>query len=238
MPDGGTIAIAVDRATPPKGDSLPAGRYVRLTVRDSGSGMDAETLQKAIEPFFSTKELGKGTGLGLSMIHGLALQLKGSLRLNSELGRGTRAELWLPESKLPQVEEAVPQNPEVKEMDTDNLAVLVVDDDALIAMSTAAMVEDLGHIPIEANSGDEAIRILSSDAKVDLLITDFSMPKMNGAELARRATAVRPGLPVLLATGYADLPAGSTMDVPRISKPFRQVQLQSEITKLIAAARG
>ena len=96
--------------------------------------------------------------------------------------------------------------PRQRSQDPENLAVLVVDDDALISMSMAAIIEDLGHLPFEANSGEEAIRVLKSDAKVDLLITDFSMPKMNGLELARRAASIRPGLPILLATGYAELP--------------------------------
>jgi PAS domain S-box-containing protein len=233
LPDGGTISVTVDRAKADEGDAVPAGSYIRLVVQDDGLGMDPETLQKSIEPFFSTKELGKGTGLGLSMIHGLALQLHGTLRLTSKIGEGTRAELWLPEAEEGVDEAALEERPQPKSQTTENLAVLVVDDDALIAMSTAAMIEDLGHLPLEAYSGDEAIRILSSDAKIDLLITDFSMPKMNGAELARRAAAIRPGLPILLATGYAELPPGSTVNLPRIGKPFRQEQLQSEISKLI-----
>jgi CheY-like chemotaxis protein len=233
MPDGGNISVIVDRAMADEGGSLPAGSYIRLVVQDNGQGMDADTLQKAIEPFFSTKELGKGTGLGLSMIHGLALQLRGTLRLTSKIGEGTRAELWLPEAEAGVDETEVEDLPRLRSQNTDPLAILVVDDDALIAMSTAAMIEDLGHLPLEAYSGDEAIRVLSSDAKVDLMITDFSMPKMNGAELARRAAAIRPGLAILLASGYAELPPGSKVDLPRISKPFRQEQLQSEISKLI-----
>jgi PAS domain S-box-containing protein len=233
MPDGGTISVTVDRAQAGEGDALPPGSYIRLAVQDDGLGMDSDTLQKAIEPFFSTKELGKGTGLGLSMIHGLALQLGGALRLTSQIGEGTRAELWLPEAKAGIGEDAMEEHPQHRVPHAEGLAVLIVDDDALIAMSTAAMIEDLGHLPIEAYSGDDAIQVLESDATVDLLITDFAMPKMNGAELARQAAVIRPGLPILLATGYAELPPGNTVNLPRIGKPFRQEQLQSEISRLI-----
>ena len=231
MPEGGVLSVKIDDAVVGEGGDLAAGRYVRLVVSDSGYGMDAETLKKATEPFFSTKEVGKGTGLGLSMIQGLVSQLKGSLRLTSEVGLGTTAELWLPATLLPahvsQVDDPVPQSSSLEG------TILVVDDDALISMSTVAMLEDLGHKVIEANSGERALEILGSDGVVDLLITDYSMPRMTGAQLAKLARAVRPDLPILLATGYADLPPGAEMDLPRISKPYRQNQLAAEIVKLM-----
>lgn len=233
MPHGGVLRIEADRAEATGEGTLSAGSYVRLIVTDTGQGMDAETLEKATEPFFSTKELGKGTGLGLSMIHGLAIQLNGALVLSSEVGRGTRAELWLP------VTDAVPE-PSVDERkespeqpEPSKFSVLVVDDDILIAMSTVAMLEDLGHEVFQADSGEEALQILRSDVEIDLLLTDFSMPKMTGGQLARAARELRPDLPVLLATGYAELPPNTEIDLPRLGKPYQQDRLAAEIDKLL-----
>jgi PAS domain S-box-containing protein len=231
MPDGGVLTITVDHLEASTAE-LPPGRYVRLTVSDTGSGMDAETLQKATEPFFSTKELGKGTGLGLSMVHGLAIQLKGILRLSSQVGVGTNAELWLPVTAMI-AEETKPLAIEPVGQLNARITVLVVDDDALIAMSTVDMLEDLGHEVIEAHSGERALEILRDRRTIDLLVTDYSMPRMNGVQLAAAARELRPDLPVLLATGYAELPAGSRNDLPRIGKPYRQNQLAAEIVKVL-----
>ncbi len=232
MPDGGVLSIAVDHLDAPLGAELPPGHYVRLTVSDTGHGMDATTLVKATEPFFSTKELGKGTGLGLSMVQGLAVQLNGTLRLASQVGIGTKAELWLPVTAIaPEAKQ--PVVPERNGEAVEKITILVVDDDALIAMSTVDMLEDLGHDVIEANSGDRALEILRGDLAVDLLVTDYAMPRMNGAQLAAAARQVRPELPVLLATGYAELPAGSGAGLPRISKPYQQNQLAAEIVKVL-----
>jgi CheY-like chemotaxis protein len=205
---------------------------VRLTVADTGHGMDARTLHKATDPFFSTKELGKGTGLGLSMVHGLAMQLNGALRLTSKVGHGTQAELWLPVTSMA-AEQVKPAMIELNGEATERITILVVDDDALIAMSTVDMLEDLGHEVIEANSGDRALEILRKDDTVDLLVTDYSMPRMNGAQLAAAARKIRPELPILLATGYAELPAGSALDLPKINKPYQQDQLAAEIVKVL-----
>jgi PAS domain S-box-containing protein len=239
MPNGGVLSITVDHLEASPAADLPAGHYVRLVVSDTGYGMGSETLQKATEPFFSTKELGKGTGLGLSMVHGLAVQLNGALRLSSQVGHGTRAELWLPVTDIgakhgdTATEKAKPTVAEAKDKPTEKVTVLVVDDDALIAMSTVAMLEDLGHDVIEANSGDRALEILRDNRTVDLLVTDYSMPRMNGAQLAAAAREIRPELPILLATGYAELPAGSAIGLPRIGKPYQQDQLAAEIVKLL-----
>ena len=195
--------------------------------------MDSATLSKATEPFFSTKELGKGTGLGLSMIDGLARQLGGTLRLSSVVGRGTTAEIWLPVTTRPVAFATVERV--VAETSASNMTVLVVDDDVLISMSTAMMVEDLGHEVIEVNSGLAALEVLRSGRKVDLLITDFSMPKMNGAQLATAAKELRPHLPILLATGYAELPVGTDRKFPRLSKPYRQEQLAAVIAETMRA---
>jgi signal transduction histidine kinase len=234
MPEGGLLTIDVEERRARPGSDLAPGRYVCLTVSDTGCGMSPETLKRATEPFFSTKELGKGTGLGLSMIQGLAAQLNGALRLTSELGRGSRAELWLPATTVA-VQPAKPQTSRTVADQTNmpKITVLIVDDDALIAMSTVEMLEDLGHDVIEANSASRALEILQNGRVVDLLITDYSMPKMNGAQLAAAARELRPGLPILLATGYAELPSNSGVDLPRIAKPYRQDQLAASIAKVL-----
>lgn len=232
MPDGGSVTISTDQVMLAGDVHLPDGVYLSLTVTDTGIGMSEETLAKATEPFFSTKELGKGTGLGLSMIHGLAIQLNGALRLSSKLNEGTRAEFLIPATEVgapvPEpVAEARPR--QVGSQKT----ILVVDDDPLIAMSTVDLLEDLGHVVIEANSGAEALQFVESGRKIDLVITDYSMPKMNGGQLASALRSTHPDLPILLATGYAELPPGTEIDLPRLSKPYDQQQLEREIAKLL-----
>jgi len=239
MPDGGTISIDVDVAHARGQVDLAAGDYVRVTVSDTGQGMDAMTLSKAMEPFFTTKELGKGTGLGLSMVHGLALQLNGALRLESAAGRGTRAELWLPVTSQAAAEPA-PAEAVSREnaAASKGVTILLVDDDALISNSTAYLLEDLGHEVIEANSGTSALEVLRNGRKVDLLLTDYSMPNMTGMQLAYAARELRPDLPIVIATGYAELPAGVSTDIARLRKPYQQHQLVAEIAKALGAARS
>jgi CheY-like chemotaxis protein len=208
---------------------------VAITVRDTGTGMDPETLKRAIEPFFSTKELGKGTGLGLSMVHGLAVQLKGALRLSSAPDIGTAAELWLPVVVGPVL--ALGTAPLEPSACSPAARILLVDDDPLVSASTVVMLEDLGHAVTEVASGTEAMAVLRSDAAIDLMITDYAMPRMTGLDLARAARATRPGLLVLLTTGYADRPDGEGTDLPRLSKPYSQEQLSAQIAALLATDR-
>jgi signal transduction histidine kinase/FixJ family two-component response regulator len=234
MPDGGKIAIGLRKAVQAIGtEHLAAGEYVVLTVADEGTGMDAETLAKAIEPFFSTKELGKGTGLGLSMIHGLALQLNGDLRLTSVVGQGTTAELWIPVSVAESCSDvAIVAAMETVKKPSGPKRVLLVDDDLLIAMSSADMLMDLGHEVVEAHSGQEALEYLGDGSRFDLMVTDYSMPGMNGGELTRAARLIIPDLPILIASGYSELPPGLDLDVVRLGKPYTQEQLANEIDKL------
>nr|WP_245431742.1 PAS domain-containing hybrid sensor histidine kinase/response regulator [Rhizobium sophoriradicis] len=234
MPDGGVLSISLreEQVVGDAGD-LDGGTYLVLSVTDNGSGMDAETLKKAVDPFFSTKELGKGTGLGLSMIHGLAVQLNGALRLTSKLGVGTTAELWLPAT------ERRPEQPAETDLPlpqtASKLKILLVDDDTLIAMSSVEMLEDLGHEVVEANSGSQALELIRTGGHFDVMITDYSMPGMTGAQLAQAVRTIRPTLPIVLATGYADLPAGAEVDLPRLGKPYNQDQLAREIHKAMAS---
>lgn len=236
MPDGGTVLLTIDEQSAEPGSQLAQGRYLRLCVRDTGIGMDAATLNRAIEPFFSTKELGKGTGLGLSMVHGLALQLGGDLRLSSVPRQGTTAELWLPIA-LGQGE-PLPRPSVIPIVTVAALKVLVVDDDPLVAMSTSDMLEDLGHEVVMVNSGDEAFQLLRNGLEIDVLITDHAMPGMTGLQLARQTRDLRPELPILLATGYADLPQGAASDFARLAKPYQQTDLSSQLRELLTHRRA
>jgi PAS domain S-box-containing protein len=226
MPDGGEIAIAAtcEKVAAAHKTGLPPGDYLCLSVRDHGEGMDPDTLAKAAEPFFTTKGIGKGTGLGLPMVHGMAEQVDGRLLLESVPGQGTTAEIWLPTARSGASvnqpgEEAVaePAAPRA-------LTVLAVDDDALVLFNTVAMLEEQGHHVLEAMSGETALKLLQ-DNRVDLVITDQAMPQMTGAQLIDAIRAGWPGLPVILATGYAELPAGMARDTPKLAKPFAEADL-------------
>jgi PAS domain S-box-containing protein len=236
MPEGGTITIAARTAAVAKDDvaGLSPGRYVCLAVIDTGEGMDEATLARAAEPFFTTKGVGKGTGLGLSMIHGLALQSGGALRLSSTPGKGTTVELWLPvaaRAAAPVLEPAE----RVLSRNARQLAVLVVDDDDLVLLNTVAMLEDLGHTVLQADSGAAALKLLRGENGVELLITDQAMPRMTGAQLAEVVQCEWPGLPIILASGYADLPPGIASDLRRLAKPFRQEDLAEAINEVAPA---
>jgi len=237
MPDGGTITIGAREELGRADEGLPQDHYVCLWVADTGTGMDAETLKRAGEPFFTTKGLGRGTGLGLSMVYGLAAQLQGSLLLKSWPGAGTTAEIWLPATQAAVAEaEAEISQPHAA---TGPLEVLAVDDDLLVLDNVAAMLEDLGHKVTTARSGQEALGVLGREGKFDLLITDHAMPEMTGLQLAERAAALRPALRIILATGYAELPAGQHTDLPRLGKPFDQTILAKSIAAAMQGkARG
>jgi len=231
MPDGGVITIAAD-FPPAVPNELQAGRYVRVRVSDRGIGMNPQTLAKAIEPFFSTKDVGRGTGLGLSMVHGLAIQHGGLFELSSEEHVGTTATLWLPAATTAPV--PLPAEQEPASVHIKSGTILVVDDDALISMATVDMLEDLGHTVLEARSGRQALEIIGSGQKIDVMMTDHAMPGMTGMELAELVRDRLPDLPILLATGYAELPAKPKFELPRISKPYAQDVLKKELEKLLS----
>ena len=237
MAGGGTITLtaACERVAPGAPDLAP-GDYVRLTVVDQGEGMSEETLARAAEPFFTTKGIGKGTGLGLAMIHGLANQSGGALRLRSRVGVGTEVELWLPVA-TGRLAKAGIDVPIEAGASSRSLQILAVDDDELVLLNTVAMLEDLGHTVIQARGGEEALRAVAKTGAIDLLITDHAMPKMSGAELARRVALGSPNLPILLATGYAELPSGEGVGLARLQKPFGQKQLAEAIERLLNAAQ-
>jgi CheY-like chemotaxis protein len=232
MPAGGVLTIALDHQLVDAvgGSALAPGAYVRLSLQDTGEGMDSATLARAVEPFFSTKGIGKGTGLGLSMVHGLADQSGGAFRLESQLCVGTKAELWLPVADC--AAEILTQS-HAPQAAISPATILLVDDDALIAGSTVALLEDLGHRVVEAHSGKEALAIVEEGLNPDLVITDHAMPGMTGIDLALTLRSRDPQLPILLATGYAELHGELPIELPRLAKPYTQEQLSLEIARLL-----
>jgi PAS domain S-box-containing protein len=232
MPEGGTLTIeARERQIADAPGGLAPGAYICLSLRDTGEGMDAATLAKATEPFFTTKGVGKGTGLGLSMVHGLAEQIGGKLVLNSSKPGGTTAELWLP--AVDGVASGPEQTSAEQSRRTRACTVLAVDDDPLILFSTAVMLEDMGYSVLSAGSAEQALAILDEPGKgVDVLVTDQMMPGMTGTDLAERVRIARPDLPVLLVTGYDD--GDSTIGLyPQLSKPFDQQRLATALADLL-----
>jgi PAS domain S-box-containing protein len=234
MPSGGNIIIGAKEAQ--LRDAPAAGPYVCLWVTDSGEGMDAETLARATEPFFTTKGVGKGTGLGLPMVHGVAQQSGGRLVLKSEKGRGTTAEIWLPRAPATTADAPTYSMP-AEEPNVQPRVILVVDDDTLVLHSAAAMLEDLGHRVLQASSGKHALILLAQHPDIELLITDHAMPNMTGAELAAKVLTNSPSLPIVLATGFAELPAGTASTLTRLAKPFTQRELGNVISEAIRSAR-
>jgi len=238
MPGGGAITVAAQQHAvgPGNPQNLTPGNYVALSVVDTGVGMDAETLSRAMEPFFTTKGVGKGTGLGLSMVHGLAEQSGGRLTLHSVAGEGVRAELWLPVAERPPeqtVERGAPEEPTGRQP----LVVLAVDDDDLVLMNTVALLEELGHTVFEARSGDEALAIFRREPSIDLVITDQAMPRMTGLQFAEAALAERPDVPIILATGYGELPSGAHPSLRKLGKPFGQADLARAVVAACPPSR-
>jgi len=241
MPDGGRLRLSARNASVDTVDSIfttaqpgaPAGDYVVLSVADDGSGMDDEALARAADPFFTTKGVGKGTGLGLSMVHGFALQSGGALMLTSQPGAGTTVELWLPRSMAPVAAGAGTAGMSSPTQAGRRLRILLVDDDPLVVATTSGMLEELGHdADCTAASAEEALVLLRHAGSFDLLLTDVTMPGMNGVQLARAARALRPTLPILLASGFAELDALAGKAWPRLRKPYDLPGLEAALAAL------
>ena len=239
MVDGGEIIVAARQeivVTDP-GSRVKPGTYICISVTDSGEGMDAQTMRRAVEPFFTTKGLDKGTGLGLSMVHGFAEQSGGCFILHSRKGKGTTAEIWLPVANTSAGTLRPGQAKTAPATLVPSLTILAVDDDALVLMNTVAMLEDLGHTAFEAYSGKEALEILRRDNSVDLVITDQAMPKMSGTQLAQTIKIEWPDIPILLATGYADRVPGEELGLPKLTKPYLQRDLAEALVRIKAQPR-
>src|SRR4051794_21140478 len=234
MPLGGRLTISAHRERIGAGDvpGLQPGDYVCIAERDTGEGMDEVTLKRATEPFFTTKGAGRGTGLGLSMVDGLVAQSGGAMRITSQQGAGSTVELWLPVAEAEAIERPRPVAPQ-RVQESRCCRVLVIDDDPIVLAGTAAMLEDLGHTATEVDSAEQGLKILQSDASIDLVITDHAMPGMTGTELAKRIRRKWPELPVIIATGYAELPGELDPSVPRLSKPYRQQDLAAVVAQLV-----
>jgi CheY-like chemotaxis protein len=233
MPNGGAVVIgAKERKMTGEGGLKPAC-YLCVTVTDTGTGMDEETLKRSMEPFFTTKGIGKGTGLGLPMVHGMAQQSGGKLVLKSKPAVGTTAELYLPLAGPDEAPILDGITPKVSTSGGRKLAILTVDDDPLVALNTSSLLEELGHTVYSASSGTRALEILRREENIDLIITDQAMPGMTGSELVSKIRAEKPELPVILATGYAELPPGEGKGIPRLAKPFRQQDLADAIAEAV-----
>ncbi len=234
MPDGGSLQISasVETAGTQNRANVKPGAYIRLSVSDTGIGMEEAILSRAIEPFFSTKGIGKGTGLGLSMVHGLASQLGGALTLSSRPGLGTQIDLWLPVAHIPA------EGSELGRKDVQPVFMagkaLLVDDEDLVRSSIADMLEDLGYDVVEATSAEEALQFIESGLSPDLVITDHLMPGMSGVELARAVQALGQGTHVLIISGYAES-EGIAPDLPRLTKPFRMSDLAASVADLASS---
>jgi PAS domain S-box-containing protein len=240
MPDGGRLTIqasAVESGEAGPVD-LTAGTYVRLALTDQGAGMDAATLARATEPFFTTKGIGKGTGLGLSMVHGLAAQSGGRLTIDSVAGQGTTVTLYLPAASEPG--RALPDRPDAADADAlalPPLHILVVDDDPLVLANTAAVLEDLGHRVRSAASGEAALAEMAADGAVDLIVTDQLMPGMTGVQLATRIRAIAPAMPILIVSGFAEFGEDDAGQFPILAKPFDRQALAQALRDAVPSDR-
>jgi PAS domain S-box-containing protein len=237
MPAGGTVTIVGENAPAGLQPEGIDGEFVRISVADSGTGIAPDDLQKVMEPFFTTKEIGKGSGLGLSMVYGFAKQSNGAFRIESELGRGTVAELWLPRAPSAKpVTSGVSAEPK-EPANSPKRTILLVDDHAEVRSTTAAILEDAGHAVIQAATGAEALSLLNEkECSCDLLISDYAMPNLSGTDFLRQARLMCPEVPALIITGYAETDAISDRPpgVEILLKPFTPHALEAAIVRACA----
>jgi PAS domain S-box-containing protein len=237
MPQGGTILIETRNA--PRDSDLPPelspGDYVMVAVSDTGTGMSDEVAARAFEPFFTTKEPGKGSGLGLSQVYGFARQLGGAVRLKTELGQGTRVELFLPRTEA-KVEIADDGPAAEAPAGTRSLTILIVDDQDDVRDVAVAHVEALGYRAVATASGQLALDLLEGNSAIDLLLADYAMPGMSGIELALAAVTRRPSLPIVIVTGYADVDGieRQIRGAQLLKKPYRLHELAERIEAALA----
>ena len=240
MAAGGTLTIRTGNC-PDEAEGRPldlaAGDCVRIAVTDTGSGMSEETAARAFEPFFTTKGVGHGTGLGLSMVHGLAAQSGGTVVLTTRLGTGTTVTLYLPRADAEDEADQGADPPPAAQTPPRPATILLVEDEALVRMATATVLEHAGFRIMEAAGGPEALDAFAREPEVDLVLTDYAMPGMTGLELVRELRARRPGLPVLMVTGYAEIQRASALEgLPILQKPHRADELVARIRAALPAA--
>jgi signal transduction histidine kinase len=241
MQIGGTLSVRTSNVTlgsPLYPAEPPAGEYVAICVSDTGSGMTPEIRAKAFEPFFTTKEVGKGSGLGLSQVLGFAKQSGGGVRIDSQPGNGTSIHIYLPRAEAKAALHDAATRPTAPESVAD-ARILLVDDDSAVREVTAAMLRELGYVVVEAGSGGAALERLDREDDFDLMLIDFAMPGMSGSEVARRAHARRPALPILFVTGFADRATlEGVADAQIIGKPFVENELGDKVRLAIAGGRA
>jgi CheY-like chemotaxis protein len=242
MPDGGTLTIGVrdvhlDETDIVGLDDAKPGDYVMITVADTGTGMDEVIQRRVFEPFFTTKPLGQGTGLGLSQLYGFVRQSDGIVRLASAPGQGTIVSLYLPRNESAGAMEAPVRH--VAPTGTGGTeTVLLVEDESGVRATTAQWLRELGYSVVEAGDGPEALRLLRSTSRVDVLVTDVGLPNgLNGRQIAEFAREHRPGLPVLFITGYAGaaLEGQLASGMQLIGKPFELDALALRVRDLLTA---
>jgi CheY-like chemotaxis protein len=220
---------------PQRVEEPPAGDYVMIAVGDTGTGMPPAMLAKCFEPFFTTKDIGKGSGLGLSQVLGFAQQSGGGVRVDTRAGEGTTVRVYLPRATVQsQAQVGGELSPPSAEPVNGARKILLVDDDHGVREITSSMLQEMGHDVLEAGSGGHALELLDRQPRIDLMLIDFAMPGMNGAELARHARAKRPSLPMIFLTGYADTTALRGIDQEHVlRKPFRDSDLIAKIRSVL-----
>jgi CheY-like chemotaxis protein len=237
MPNGGKLMITT-RAMDIDPELAP-GKYVKLSVTDTGVGMPADVAARAFDPFYTTKGVGKGTGLGLSQVYGIARQGGGTAQIETAPGRGTTIHIWLRRTEN-SPDAATSPSPAAGEVATPAATVLVIDDDADVRRMLVESLGALGYDVAEVEDGRAGLRILEA-ARPDVVVLDFAMPGLNGAEVAKAARARLPKLPIIFATGYADTAAIEQMagpDTPVLRKPLRINELQAAVAEAIHKTRA
>lgn len=236
MPSGGRVQISSgNRWAEPEiaPAELPSGEYVVVAVSDTGTGMSEETLTRACEPFFTTKEVGCGSGLGLSMVQGFAEQSGGSIQIVSTLGKGTMVELWLPRA-VGGATESRSSEEGASVLRPGQARILICDDDGDVRALVGALLRDNGYTVWEANNPALALQILERERPIDLFLVDYAMPEMNGAAIIKQAQSSQPGLKVLLITGYPEaLRTGGVSGVPLLAKPFKVAEVTSRVAEIL-----